>query len=156
MFPCAWAGIWPRQCFHSCTATPDMNGLNRELEQKPLKGLWLMNKPMLEQAHPQRNCNPWRIHAGTSAMRGWCCNSITWSKGKRGADCNAFTINLNIYTCCNPWLELYIVGSDIAGTTQMNGGTTSEGIGQVSWWQPEMSLLLNSTTSLVFYSELLL
>lgn len=77
-----------------------MDGVNYELGQKPLKALWLMNKPMLEQAHPQRNCNPWRIHAGASAVCGCCCkgNAITWSKGKRGADCNGYAVNLTIYT----------------------------------------------------------
>lgn len=59
-----------------------MNGVNYELDQKPLKGLWLVNKPMLDQAHPQKNCSPWRIHAGMSEMCGCCFkgNSITCSK----------------------------------------------------------------------------
>lgn len=79
-------------------------------------------------------------------------NFITWSKGKRVQIVTVIQLTLAFIYVVTDGLKLWVVGSDIAGTTQLHGGPTSEGTGQMSWWQPELSLLLNNTTSLGFYS----
>lgn len=47
-------------------------------------------------------------------------------------------------TCCNPWSELYVIESTIAGTTQMNIGWTSQE-NEWMWWLC-LSWLCVSTT----------
>lgn len=105
----------------------------------PLKGLWPMKKPILEQVHPQKDCSPWRIHAGTGAMGGCFCsrNTIAWSKRTRGGHCNL--------TCCYPWTELY-------KKCRRRNHWNKWRMNLIRNWasavvtQPELALLLDNTT----------